>query len=128
MVTKILWLLWQFNPLRPYFERRDRAEKSRQHLEQIALESRAEERQAFLQALKSLEMVAVEAAKASQTQAGVLKSYLDSFQVAAQPSVRFYDPEQDDERYMQEHLPEQLRGLTPQQQKDLLLQRLEFGE
>lgn len=89
---------------------------------------RREERETFLAAIQGMTAVSTEASKANQAQATALKSFLDSFAVTSPPQRREWDEEADDKRYIEKHLPAELKGLNQIEQFQMLLDRIDNGD
>ena len=128
MVTRLLEFLRSLNPFRGYYAYRLRLKEAEFRAEEAARLERQEERQVFLTAIQSMQLVAVESAKATQQQALVMKAHLDSFAVVESPRLRSWDEEADDRRYIESHLPPDLQGKSELEQFSMLIDRLNSGE
>lgn len=115
------------NFLGRYYDYRCRLQEIKERTEAAARLERQEERAAFLIALQSMAAVSTEAAKASQAQAAALSTFLDSFKVTTAPTARGWDEAEDNRRYVETHLPPEMKGLDKVEQFQMLMDRLDDG-
>lgn len=119
---------WLLSPFQGYYEYKIRLAEAQDRIDQAARQEKADERKAFLMAIESITQVAVEAAKASQTQAQALNTFLNSFAVTEKPVARHWDEEADNDRYLKEHLPKEMQLMDRVSQYEALLDRMDMGE
>ena len=127
-MTKLRQKLSWINPFSKYFEYKLRILEIQQRLEHAERAERQEERQAFLTAIQATAMVSVEASKASQNQALALNTFLNSFNVTSQPTLREWDEEADNARYIEKHVPKGVITNDKLESFENLLQKMDMGE
>lgn len=124
-MNKLIAWFASLSPFKGYFDYKIRILETQQRVEDIAKLERQEEREAFLVALQSITAVAVESAKASQSQANALSTFLDSFKAVDAPRVREWDEEAADKRYLDQHLPTEMQGLDQLGQFKVLIDKMD---
>lgn len=108
------------NPFKYYNDRNTRRQDAADRAAEIDRSIRNDERAAFLTALQSITSVAVEASKASQAQAQALQAFLAGFAVTTPPQARGWDESEDNKRYIEQHIPVEMRGLNQLEQFEML--------
>src|SRR5687767_8505676 len=94
-------MVW-WNPLRSWFERRERLAAIQERMAAAARAERADERAAFLATVQSMAVVTERAFDANRAQHEAFKSFLDGFKTTTSPTARPYDEEAEMERYAAE--------------------------
>lgn len=124
-MSRFVSFLQSLNPFRAWLDYKLRLAEITERIEAANRAEKAEERQAFITALQATAQVSLEASKASQSQAQALKTFLDSFNVTAAPQRRDWDEEADNRRYIEEHMPAELKNMDPVDRMHALVDKFE---
>lgn len=88
------------NPLRAYFDYRVRCRELSARVHAVERAERRDERTAFLEAVKAMTAVSERAFDANRAQSEAFKGFIDSFKVTEVPTVREFDIDAYDDRYL----------------------------